>query len=432
MVQAVVDRHDVLRLRVSGGVEWGLEVGGPGSVAAGGLVRRVDVAGLDGVAVDGVVEVEFEAARERLDPFGGVMLQAVWLDPGPSSAGRLLLVVHHLVVDGVSWRILLPDFAAAWAAVEVGEEVRLEPVGTSFRRWAQLLSREALAVGRVGELDLWRGMAGGSGRLPGAPVLDPSVDTFGSVRQVSVVLEPGDAEPLLTSVPAAFHAGVHEVLLAAFVLAVAEWRRRAGDGAGDGAVVLDLEGHGREEFVEGVDLSRTVGWFTSVFPVSLDAGAVEWPEVVEGGPGLGRAVKRVKEQLRELPDHGLGYGLLRYLNPEAGAELAQLAPPELGFNYLGRFGSGSGGAWEPVPGGDVLGGGADALMPAAHVLDLNALTRDDADGSRLVAVWSWPERLLDQVMVEELSGLWVEALRALAVHADDPGIGGRTPSDLPL
>ena len=141
--------------------------------------------------------------------------------------------------------------------------------------------------------------------------------------------------------PAAFHGGINDVLLTVWC-----WRLRTGAGGillrapmpkRRHAVLLDLEGHGREEMFADVDLSRTVGWFTSLFPVRLDAGALDLEEALAGGPALGRALKRIKEQLRAVPDNGLGYGLLRYLNAETAAQLAGFAAPQLGFNYLGRF-----------------------------------------------------------------------------------------------
>ncbi|WP_033018482.1 condensation domain-containing protein, partial [Streptomyces rimosus] len=135
------------------------------------------------------------------------------------------------------------------------------------------------------------------------------------------------AEPLLTTVPAAFRAGVNDVLLTALALAVVRWR-----GAGSG-LVLDLEGHGREEqVVAGADLSRTVGWFTSLFPVRLDLEGVDVEDAFRGGAAAGVALKRVKEQLRAIPDHGIGYGLLRHLNPETEEALASAPAPQIGFN----------------------------------------------------------------------------------------------------
>ena len=110
------------------------------------------------------------------------------------------------------------------------------------------------------------------------------------------------------------------------------------------------KGHGREEgWSPNVDLTRTVGWFTSLYPVRLDPGLLDLEEALSGGPALGRALKTIKEQLRAVPGKGLGYGLLRYLNDETAAELAGAAAPQLGFNYLGRFAAGSdGGDWAPA------------------------------------------------------------------------------------
>ena len=174
-------------------------------------------------------------------------------------------------------------------------------------------------------------------------------------------------DALLTRVPAAFHGGIDDVLLTGLALAVADWCRRHVQGAahvahhgGSHAVLLDLEGHGREEGLgreEGwrcgvsgaVDLTRTVGWFTSLYPVRLDPGLLDLEEALSGGPALGRALKTIKEQLRAVPGKGLGYGLLRYLNDETAAELAGAPAPQLGFNYLGRFAAGADGAdWAPA------------------------------------------------------------------------------------
>ncbi|QMV22163.1 amino acid adenylation domain-containing protein [Streptomyces sp. SCUT-3] len=434
-LQAVVDHHDALRLRLTrtgqDGTEWALEVPAPGTVDAGACLLRVDAAGLDGEALRAVVAREAEAARDRLSPESGVMVQAVWFDAGPQAPGRLLLVLHHLVVDGVSWRILLPDLAAAWEAVAAGRRPELEPVGTSFRRWAEHLAEAAADPARLEELPLWTGIL-----EPGDPVgeacgFDPSRDTAGTVRAVEVEL-PGDlTEPLLTTVPAAFHAGVDDVLLAAFALATADWRRRRGEGDAS-SVLVDLEGHGRHDVVEGVDLSRTVGWFTSLYPVRLDPAVEDWDEVWAAGPEAGRVLKRVKEQLRALPDHGIGYGLLRHLDEESGEVLAALPAPRIGFNYLGRLGSDGGAEWSVDAEAGGFGGGGDAGMPFAHALEVNALTVDGPAGPRLRASWVWPGAVFSEEDVRDLADTWVRALRALAEHGTRPGAGGRTPSDLPF
>ena len=173
----------------------------------------------------------------------------------------------------------------------------------------------------------------------------------------------------------------------------------------------------------------------------LDPGLLDLEEALSGGPALGRALKTIKEQLRAVPGKGLGYGLLRYLNEDTATELAGAAAPQLGFNYLGRFAGGADGAdWAPAslderPGQDHQQdrqGGGDPTLPLAHLIEINALTLDEATGPRLTANWTWAGALLDEAAVRDLAETWFRALTALVRHAVLPGAGGRTPSDLPL
>ncbi|MEV0634721.1 amino acid adenylation domain-containing protein [Streptomyces sp. NPDC050619] len=411
-VQALLDHHDALRIRLL--PDWTLDVAPPGTACADDVVRRIDGTDRHPVAATRVTE-EARKAAGRLDPEAGVMVQAVWFDRGRDEPGRLLLTVHHLAVDGVSWRILTEDLAAVWH----GD--RPAPVATSFRRWTRLLAEEARTPSRTAELDIWRGMLDGRTEpLLGDRALNPAHDTVATAEAVTVTVPAG---PLLTTVPAAFHARVNEVLLAGLALAVERWRQRRGQDTGAG-VLVDVEGHGREEIAEGVDLSRTVGWFTSLYPVRLDA---------EAHPA--RTVRRVKERLRTLPDSGIGYGLLRHLNPGTGPVLAQLPVPQIAFNYLGRFASGTPGDtaahWTPAPETGPLGGGSDPAAPLAHVVEINAWTLDGTDGPTLTAQLSWAGRLLAEAEVRELGELWRLALEELATVADDEA-GGHSPSDFPL
>ncbi|MFI0348970.1 amino acid adenylation domain-containing protein [Actinomadura sp. 9N407] len=413
-LRTLLDHHDMLRLRldVVDGDRWQPVVRQRGTVDARDLITRVDTAGLDADKLNATIAEQAAAARDRLDPVGGTMAQLVWFDAGEAQ-GRLLVLLHHLVVDGVSWRILLPDLVAAWAGVDP------EPVGTSFRRWAQRLSTTA----RPDDLDAWLDIVDGPNRPLADRALDPRVDIAARARSVKLELPADITGPLLTDVPAAFHGRVNDVLLTGLALAVTQWRKHRG-GRGT-SVLLDLEGHGRDDFVPGTDLSRTAGWFTSIHPVRLDAGQVDWAVVRDGGPAVGTALKKVKEQLRAVPD-GIGYGVLRYLGEGGGdaAELAELPPAQIAFNYLGRVMPGDeGGDWSIAP--EELPPGEDPGMPMAHALEINAIARDG-----LAATWTWPDGLFTEEEVRELAEDWFAALRGLVAHVASGDGDGFTPSDL--
>ncbi|MCU1686682.1 MAG: hypothetical protein JWQ81_7421 [Amycolatopsis sp.] len=418
-LQALLDRHDMLRARLdepSAGL-WGLTVRPVGSVHARDLVR-------EGTGnADLVTE-----ARARLNPADGVMAQAVLIGRGDSR--QLLLMVHHLAVDGVSWRILVPDLETAWNAVAAGQEIVLDEVGTSYRRWSSMLAEDARGASRAGELALWTAQLRRPDPLLGNRSLDPARDVYATSRELRLELSAETTSALLTKVPSAFHAEINDVLLAGLALAVADWRRRAQRRASL-HVLVELEGHGREQLADDQDLSRTVGWFTSVFPVCFDVGAIDWDDVWAGGPAAGTLLKAVKEQLRALPDHGLGYGLLRYLNPQTAGGQELLARPQLGFNYLGRFGAGDGGDWR-LDGATMVGTGASPEMPLRHVLAVTPITEERAGGPHLVADWIWAGELLGDAEAEDLARTWFRALEMIAAHVDTEGAGGRTPSDLPL
>ncbi|MFF3799261.1 amino acid adenylation domain-containing protein [Streptomyces sp. NPDC002134] len=414
-LQTLLDHHDALRRR-------GDEILEAGAVRAGDVLRRVE-AGSGDLAV--LVREAAAAARGELAPARGDVVRAVWIDAGAARPGRLLLTLHHLVVDGVSWRILLPDLAQAYEH----PERPLAPVGTSFRQWALLLQEEAAREERRAELPLWREIADGGDPPLGARPLDPGQDTAATARRLRLELPAASTAELLTTVPAAFHAEINDVLLTALALAVADWRRGRGERQD---VLVDLEGHGRQAVVPGVDLARTVGWFTSTHPVRLDVGLCDFDEVWAGGPALGQALKEVKEQLRRIPDHGIGHGLLSRLDAASAAVLGGRPAPQLGFNYLGRMALSEPGDWQVVPESLEVAAGTDEQMPLPHALGVNARTEDLPDGPRLVAEWTWAGRTVADADAEAVARGWFRALEALAAHAARPDAGGFTPSDLGL
>ncbi|MFD7548826.1 amino acid adenylation domain-containing protein [Streptomyces sp. NPDC059816] len=390
-VQAVLDRHDALRLRVIDADD-----GQHLEVLARGAVQAV----VSETRGEDVTALAHRLAGE-LDPRSGDLLRAALLRTDDATPDRLVVVVHHLAMDGVSWRILLPDLHTACTGGA------LDPVGASWRRHATLLAEQGSSGARRGELDYWRAALDAAPRL-GARPLDQKRDTVATAHQ-SVTLASSEAtEALLTTLPAAYRAGVDEVLLAALVLALRAWGVR-----GD-AVTVTMEGHGREH----LDLARTVGWFTSEYPVRVPTAG-----------DVGQVLRAAKEAKRGVPDGGVGYGVLRTLDPTAGPELSAVPPPDVLLNYLGRFGSLPGTGWQ-LPEQDAFSVTEPHAKALEQVLALNCFVHEEGT-PRLAVEWTAATAVLGTETVAALQTAWAVALDALVAHAlDDPG--GLTPSDLPL
>ncbi|UMP05236.1 non-ribosomal peptide synthetase [Amycolatopsis sp. EV170708-02-1] len=399
-VQTLLDHHDVLRLHSEDEMR----------IRERGAVRASDV----------IVETTGEPAEvaaklaESLDPRAGVLKVALLPD-------HLVIVLHHLAVDGVSWRVLLPDLRAACA----GEP--LAPVGTSWRRHALLLAEQGTSGARRGELDHWRGALDGP-RLGHRP-LDRGIDTVATARRSVTLATPEQTEAVLTALPAAYRAGPDDVLLAALVLALRSWR-----GAPVDAETVSLEGHGRDH--DGLDLSRTVGWFTAEHPLRVPAGAVaataDFDSALAGGDAAGKLLRAAKEAKRAVPDNGVGFGVLRYLDPLTRDELAAVPPPDVVLNYLGRFAALPGTGWR-LPEEDPFAVTEPEAKSLEQVLALNCFVREDGR-PRLAVEWTAAGAVLPQESVAALQEEWSRALEAMAAHADriGPDGGGLTPSDLPL
>ncbi|MET8845034.1 amino acid adenylation domain-containing protein [Streptomyces rubiginosohelvolus] len=433
-LRAVLDRHDSLRSRLT---DEGMLVQPPGTPEADALVVRADGPGdWDGETWQTLLRAEAAEAVRHIDARAGRMLRLVWFQAAAGGPGRLLIVAHHLVVDGVSWRMLLPDLAEAWRQVREGRTPVLPEVGTSLRRWMHALADEAARPGRVAEVSSWRDLLAAPVAPVGSRPLDPARDLTSTTETIRVELPADLTDAILTSVPTAFRSGVDDVLLTALVIALAHERR----GVTDGTTVVRVEGHGRqEEMVPGADLSRTAGWFTTVTPVRLDVSGIDIDAAITGGAAAGDALKRVKEQRRSLPDQGIGYTLLRYLNEDTAALLRPYPADDIGFNFLGRFSferpepaSGPrGAAWILAPECAELVAAPAADMPIPSALELNALVTGVGDDTRLTALFTFGTGVLTADEVRALSGTWCAALRGLRSLVTSGG-EGLTPSDVPL
>ena len=379
-----------------------------------------------------------DAAYDDLDPTSGRMVRVVFFDPSDGTPGRMLVALHHLVVDGVSWRILVGDLAACWEATSTGGEFDSTPTGTSFRSWAHGLI--AAVPGRAGELPTWVENTGANSERP-TPVVDTARIATGSpshsntirdAESISVKTDSAIAHSLLTEAPETLGGTISDIMVTALALAVAD---RHSNGRGHGALVrLDVEGHGREEStVAGADLSSAVGWFTSLYPMAVDLRSIDPSAAVPGSSALTRAVKIVKDGRLSLRDNGIGYGMLRHLDPRSSAILASAPPVDIGFNYLGRLtlGEHTGAAWSAAPESRSLSGAVDEDMPVSHALEIGAVT-EDRDGVPIIgARFGYVPSLVPAYVATELAQSWVRFLGYLAEHARLGGTTiGLTPAEL--
>src|SRR5690606_4237440 len=279
----------------------------------------------------------------------------------------------------------------------------------AFAEWARRLVEFTAAGGFDTELDHWTAVAADDAEAE-VPVDADGANIVSTQRTVSVALPPDVVEGLLRGAASVFRARVDDVLLAALGRVLCGW-------TGAGRVLVDVEGHGREELFDGVDVSRTVGWFTSVYPVALEDDAD--PVVL---------LKRTKEALRAVPNRGVGFGALRYLGGERAREVLGRVPvPAVGFNYLGRFDTESDNG--PVAGLTLNPGGEYAPdSPRPHVLDVVGRVVED----RLVFDWIYSEALHDRETVVAVAERFVAEVVALVELCRSGGVGGATPSDFPL
>ncbi|MFI5715543.1 amino acid adenylation domain-containing protein [Nocardia sp. NPDC051750] len=423
---AVTARHDMLRARLlDEGGRYRLEVA-ESAPAAGVLISEVEVpAGSGGAGLAEVAAAALNPTVTQLDPLSGRMVAATWLRR-PDARDALLLAVHQSVADQESWRIVVADLRVAWAQIAAGLRIELPAVGTSFRRWAHALADEATQPERETELAYWRKVLATPDPLLGSRAPAPGADTYATVRRFAAEVPPGVAGRLLTEVPIRYRAGVDEALVAALALALRNWRARRGVECT--VARIQLEGSGRAAaVVPGADFTRTVGRFTTEYPVALDLSDIDADAALRGGADTGALVRSVQEQLGAVPDQGIGFGLLRLPVTGAIAEELDGVPAQIGFRCRGPIPAGEvtarpgDTAWSPVgdPGAEAE---FDRRMPVQLVIDIDAVAR--ADGGLAVS-FDYAADLVPEIAVRELAEDWLTAVRALAGLSEDPQADGR-------
>ncbi|MEB3067725.1 non-ribosomal peptide synthetase [[Mycobacterium] vasticus] len=408
ILQAVLDRHDMLRARldtVDG--EYRLVTRPPGAVAATDILTRVSGPASDALA---------RHAREMvdgIDPFAGAMVRALWCDDAPH--GQLLLVVHHLATDVVSWYVLLAGFAAAWEQPEDHETPGLPGEYTTYRQWTHALEQHAGTAEVTGQRDYWLAQLGGADPALGARLPDPGRDTWASLRTTDALSEVHDTTVMLEKASAA-GVGVREFLLTALTMTLTAWRIRRGEATDDGVLVA-LEGHGREDDqLPGLDSSATVGWFTNVFPVRLGSAAPMDVSAAGRDPAAARVLLRaVCDHLAAVPGNGLGYGLLRYTCRDP--ELAAAPQPQVEFNYVGRLDlTPQSAPWTLCADPELnalLPLVSEPDLPLRYTFDVIAAVQVGAAGPQLRTTWCWSEELTTEAEAADLAALWCDAVKRL-------------------
>ena len=406
-IRQLVLHHDALRLRFQrSGSGWTqFNAGGEEAVK----LTLVDLAGTPEEKQTSAMETAAAELQGNLNLSRGPLIRAALFNFGCRRPSRLLLAIHHLAVDGVSWRILLEDLQVLCEQLRSGGTVRLPDKTISFRKWAQELAEHARSATLEHEADYW--LAVSSAKSGPIPVdFSGGQNTEASARIVSMSLDVEETSALLQKVPQAYNTEINDVLLAALGLALTSW-------IGQPGARINLEGHGREELFEGIDLSRTVGWFTTMFPVNLD---------LRGTAGPGEVLKSIKEQLRRIPQRGIGYGMLRYLRGDESlaAQLRSSPQPEIAFNYLGQFDqTTSASPFVSVEG--PIGPVHSPLAQRSHLLSINS----SVTNGRLRVDWGYSEGVHRRSTIERLAQSFIEALRSLIHHCTSPSAGGYTPSD---
>jgi amino acid adenylation domain-containing protein/non-ribosomal peptide synthase protein (TIGR01720 family) len=415
-VSGLMQQHDSLRMKFvarENGWEQSCEEAPPQEV-----YQRRDLSRLDEQEQTDAMEQDVNLAHGSLDLEHGPLMRAVEYDLGSARGKRLLLVIHHLVVDGVSWRILLTDLERAYEQLAQGQPLNLGLKTTSYKRWSEELRQHSRREQVVQELSYWcSGPRKNAGVLPrDYPDVLPKEITVETTRNITLSLEAEETRELLQEVPQIYHTQINEVLLAVAGQVFCEW-------TGSGNVLLDLEGHGREDLWAGVDLSRTVGWFTTLYPVLFSAHPGEpWEP--------GGSIKQMKEQLRAVPNRGFNYGVLRYVSedPRIREQMREMPRAQASFNYLGQLDALIGDPRLFKLAAESSGKAAAGENQQPYLVSVNAAVVQ----GKLQVNWSYSEKLHRRDSIQNVAQRYMECLRDLLAHSRSEEAGGFTPSDFPL
>jgi len=408
-ISKLLYHHDALRLRfVQQGEQWQQNNSDDCNNFA---FKTVDLSHLSSdEQLTQMAEIA-EVQQRVLNLEEGPLMAVVFFALGES--GKMLIVIHHLAVDGISWRIILEDFVTIYQQLENQKPLQLPPKTSSFKTWAEELQNYAQTPEFHAQFKYWLNRDFSSvSPLPVDHQGDDQSNSVAHAKTVSFTFTEEQTRLLLQEVPQAYNTQINDILLTALVQAFGHW-------TGSYQLLLDMEGHGRENVIESVNLSRTVGWFTSIFPVFLTLENLDHP---------GECLKSIKEQLRQIPNRGFDYGIGYYLNSDLTIQspLKNYPKAQVSFNYLGQFTSYQIGEMGWKLSQESSGSIHSPLGQRSHLIAIHGIVVD----GQLDMEWQYSENFHHQTTIENLADAYRDSLETLINHCLSAE-GGYTPSDFP-
>jgi len=409
VIQALLNHHDALRLHYLQEDEVLTQI----SETTKDVVplEVIDLSQLSPKEQKTAIIAKDEETQRSLNLATGDIVKVVLFDLGNEQPSQLLIVIHHLAIDGISWRILLEDLATAYQQISQGQEIKLPLKTSSFQDWSNQLVTYSQSEKLKQEKDYWVSQL--TEEIVSLPIDYPwtkESNQLSSAKVINLSLNQEETRGLLQDVPGVYNTQINDVLLTALLESFSQW-------TGEKSLIVDLEGHGREDLFEVIDLSRTVGWFTTLFPVRLEGSKTgQLPETL----------KSVKEQLRRLPNRGIGYGVLKYLSKDEGVkkEFENLVKAQVSFNYLGQFD-------QVLSASGVLGEVKEwktersPVGNRSHLLEISGLIRSQ----KLEMQFVYSEQVHQRETIEKLANGFMSVLKSLITHCQSSKDKGYTPSD---
>ncbi len=403
VIGQLLNHHDALRLRFHATQDgWQQLCSEPNGIVP---VTHLDLSSLSAAEQEQIIVDTATELQASLD-LSTSLMRIAYFDLGTETLGKLLIIIHHLVIDGVSWRILLEDLQTAYQQLSQGEAIRLPAKTTAYKQWAEQLIEYAKSTEVRNQFDYWQQVEQSSFKLPVDFSDNLEKNTVASAQNISVTLSPTETQALLQEVPSVYHTQVNDILLAALTLTFAQW-------TGENSLLLTLESHGREDIFPQINLSRTIGWFTSHFPVQLS---------LDNDLTLGDSLKSIKEQLRNIPQHGISYGILKYLGGEQLLAISQVK-----FNYLGQFDQlfADNSLFKLASQSAIASRSPNGRR--SHLIEIDGMVTN----SQLQLNWTYSQNIHRSTTIAYLAEKFIDTLRLLISHCQSPDAGGYTPCDFP-